>query len=151
MPTDSPTMNVIERLNAVETTMTTGDSFSSQHLLSNVQDQQIFMDRLAMAAQNDKLPGLQVSFDQDSHAHQIKTDKLTISDAGGHLSAHANHWKDAISSGASDTWARAVDLVTPEPKHVADGSFADCWVTKGTTESCANRAIDNQLKKAGAD
>ena len=147
MPNDAPTMNVMERLNTVENTMTTGDSYFAQNLLNNVQNQQLFMDRLASLAQNDKLPGLQITSDTDGHAHQIKTDKMTVSDAGGQLSAHANHWKDAIWSGLSDTFSSA----NKPPVPVAKGSFEDCWNTKGTTDSCANRGIEARLKQAGAD
>jgi hypothetical protein len=148
MANDAPAMNPLERVAAVENTFTSGDSYVAQNLLNNVSNQQAFMDRLANVAQNDNLPGLQISYDNDHHAHQIKTDRLTVSDTDGHLTAHANHWKDSIASGASAA-ANAVEgyfSAPPEP-----GSLRDCLATSGTVNSCADRKMAKEMKDGGAD
>lgn len=151
MPNDAAALNPLEKVSAVENNMKSGDSFSAQNVLSTVREQQIFMDRLANLSTRDQLPGLQITYDDAHHAKEIKTSKMIVSNNNGELSAHANGMGNKIAAG----WNHMVDTAVALPGKLSDsfGSTAlgDCLNTANTSNSCENRRIDGQLKKAGAD
>ena len=151
MPNDAATLNPLEKVSAVEDNLKAGDSFAAQNVLNTVGAQQIFMDRLARVATADQLPGLQITSDDAGHAHQIKTPSMIISDADGHLSAHPNGLKNTIKANLS----HAVDYVTSIPQKLSDSfdttALGDCLKTSTTTNSCENRRIDGQIKRAAGE
>jgi hypothetical protein len=151
MPNDASTLNPLEKVSAVEDHMKSGDSFNAQNVLNSVGAQQIFMDRLANIAAHDQLPGLQINFDQDHHAQEIKTSKMIVSSKNGELSAHAN----GLGNKAVAGWNHLVESVSAVPEQIREtfgkSALGDCLATSGTSNSCENRRVDAQLKKVGAD
>lgn len=141
-------MNAWEKRDAVESTLSTGDALRAQTMLDSIKDQQLFMDLLASKAQRDNLPGLVITADKQEHVHQIKTPKMTITDEGGHLTAKANSWTDALSSKLTQAKDGVIDFLTTKTPP-AKGSFEDCWNTKLTSDSCTNRRIDSAVKANG--
>jgi hypothetical protein len=114
-----------------------------------VQDQKLFMDLLASKASTDSLPGLQISTDKEGHTHEIKSDKLTISDAGGHLSAHSDHqtWGQYLQA----KWDNVTNFGSGAEDAVKDAArsteLGDALSKANTSQSVTNQRIDAQVDK----
>lgn len=151
MPNDAVAdMTGWAKRDAVENTLTTGDVGKANNILNTVQDQKLFMDLLASKAEGDNLPGLHIVSDKEGHAHEVKTDKLTVSDAGGHLSAHNDkqtwgQYFEAKWEGLTHLGSSATDAVKDAARKTEVG---DALARAGTSDSNANRAIDARIKAA---
>jgi hypothetical protein len=139
-----------EKRDIVENTLKTGDAATANNYLHSIQDQKLFMTLLASKAEGDSVPGLVITADKDGQVHQIKSDKMTISDAGGQLNAHADHqtwgqyfqakWDSVTNFGSG-----AADAVKDYARHT---DLGDALSRSGKSDSLLNQNIDAKVDRA---
>jgi hypothetical protein len=151
MANDSiPQMTGWEKRDVVENTLKTGDATTANNVLNTVQDQRLFMDLLASKADGDSLPGLHITSDKDGHAHEIRTDKMTVSDLGGHLSAQANNktWGQYFQA----KWDSVTNFGSAAAEATRDAvrgtELGAALANAGTSKSLTNQRIDAQVARA---
>jgi len=155
MANEIASMSIYEKRNEVENALTTGDSYRAQDLVDSIIDKsnnKLFLNSLASRAEQDKLPGVLITYDKEGNVEQIKSPKLTIRDEhNGHIDVSANHWMDAIHSKLAHTSDQGKDYSAKKVEEVRNSTLAYCLRTSGTPQSCPDRAKAIQMKEYGAD
>jgi hypothetical protein len=140
-----------EKRDMVEGALKTGDAASANNILNTVQDQKLFMDLLASKAETDVIPGLAITADKDGTVHQIKTNKLTISDAGGHLTAEANNpsWGQYLQAKWDGVTTAGSNVLESVKAAASSTDLGDALRKSGTSDSLVNQGINARIKANG--